>query len=185
MAIAEEEKPKPKVKKETKKKAKEIQVVKKQQKDATELRKKDALARLLKEQARKEKKFAKETVAPLSKKLAQRKMELAENNGGASGGGGLSEIRRNKYANALQRAIRRNYSLPEVYNLANAKLRTEIRMILNASGDLRKLEIAVSSGDASFDQLALKTIQNSVPLPRPPTFLAGKSFTFIFSPNTM
>ncbi|MEZ4741382.1 MAG: cell envelope integrity protein TolA [Bdellovibrionota bacterium] len=166
-------------------KDKELQVVKKKEQEALEVRKKDALARLLKEHARKEKKFAKETEAPLSEKLAQRKMELENKTLGVSGGGAISKHRLHKYLAKLERAIKRNYSLPQVYNLANAKLETRIRMVLNDSGNLQKLEIAESSGEASFDQLALKAVQNSVPLPKPPSELAGESFVFVFTPNTM
>jgi TonB family protein len=167
------------------KKAEDPDIVKKKNEEVTELKKQDALERLLKEQARKEEKFAEQTAAPLSKKLAQRKMDLENQRNGVSGGGGVSEIRLHKYLSSLSRVVKRNYALPQIYNLENANLEVRVAMMLNDNGDLRQLDIAQSSGDASFDQLVLKVIRDSVPLPRPPTELSGQTFVFVFSPRTM
>lgn len=189
MAVEEEEKPKdePKPAEEEKPKPKEDEpdIVQKKNDALTELKKQDALERLLKEQTRREEKFADDTSAPLSDKLAQRKMELEGQQAGLSGGGGIEEIRLNKYLMSLSRVVRRNYSLPQIYNLQNAELEVRVAMMLNESGELRELDIAKSSGDPSFDELVLKVIRDSVPLPRPPTELSGQKFIFIFSPRTM
>ena len=160
-------------------------IIKKKNDEATELQKKDALERLLKEQARKDEKFADETVAPLSKKLEQRKMDLENQRDGLAGGGGVTEIRMHKYLSTLSRVVKRNYALPQIYNLANANLEVRVAMRLNDEGELRQLDIEQSSGDGSFDELVLKVIRDSVPLPRPPAELSGQTFVFVFSPRTM
>jgi protein TonB len=188
MAVAEQEKEqvKPEPENDQKEKVDESpEVTKRQTEEATELKKKEALERLMKEQARKEEKFADRTEAPLNKKLAQRKMELENQRNGVSGGGGVSEIRLNKYLSALATVVRRNYALPEIYNLKDSTLEVRIAMMLTDSGELRKLDVAQSSGNESFDALALKVIRDSAPLPRPPVELAGQTFVFVFSPKTM
>jgi protein TonB len=188
MALAEEQPPvkvKPEETPVEEKKIVDQEIIKKKNDEATELKKKDALERLLKEQARKEEKFAEETTAPLSKKLAQRKMDLESSRNGLTGGGGISELRLHKYLSTLSRVVRRNYALPQIYNLENAKLEVRVAMMLNDIGDLRELSVAQSSGDPAFDQLVLKVIRDSVPLPPPPVELSGQTFVFVFSPRTM
>lgn len=178
----EEEQPKPL---EEKEKSNESEVAKNEvNKDAMKIKKKEALERLLKEAARKEEKFADQTSAPLSKKLAQRKEELESQDDGSSGGGGISGIRMNKYRKALYRAIKRNYSVPAAYNLQNAEIVAKISIVLNASGDVREIKVHESSGDEAYDYLALKAVKDSVPLPKPPKEQAGKMIIISFNPRT-
>lgn len=163
---------------EAKRKKKEEQLVK--------VKKKEALERLLKEQARKEKKFAAKTSAPLSKKLAQRKSELESNSAGISGGAsGLSQIKMKKYQASLFRAIKRNYSLPEVYNYAeNADITTKIAISISINGNLNSVKIIESSGDAVYDSLSKKAIVDADPLPKPPKEFINKRIIIAFSPKT-
>ena len=85
---------------------------------------------------------------------------------------------------ALRRAIKRNYSLPSAYNLQNAEIVAKISVILNSSGNIRKIKIHESSGDKAYDYLVLKAVKDSVPLPKPPKGQAGKKFIITFNPRT-
>lgn len=191
-AIAIDEKPKEKEKEEPKKEPekpknepKKDAMAAEERETAVKLKKREAFERLMKEAARKEEKFAEQTSAPLSKKLAQRKAELDDQEeGGFSGDGGLSGIRQKKYMRALRKAIKRNYSLPSAYNLQNAEIVAKVSLILNGNGDIREVKIYESSGDKVYDYLALKAVKDSVPLPKPPEGQAGKQIIIQFNPKT-
>jgi TolA protein len=148
-----------------------------------QIKKQEALERLLKEKARQEKKFASETASPLSPKLMERSKELENREGLASGGASGTGF--NQYKNQLRSAIRRHYYLPEAYNLKDADIEVSIKIMINGEGVLKTLDIYKSSGDPAFDQLALKAIQDATPFPKPPGDLAGKDVILNFSPRSI
>jgi TonB family protein len=53
--------------------------------------------------------------------------------------------------------------------------------VLNARGELVDVRLAKSSGNVAYDQAAIAALQNSVPLPQPPSEFVGQAITFNLS----
>lgn len=84
---------------------------------------------------------------------------------------GLSKIQHDSYVAQVERHIRQNWALPQW--LANKKLRAQIRVKIDSNGLVISKTVVRSSGNSSFDDVALETIEKSSPVPRPPDKLAG------------
>lgn len=83
---------------------------------------------------------------------------------------GLSRIQHDNYIGQVERHIRRNWALPQW--LANKKLRTQVRVKIDSSGNVLSKDVVRSSGNPSFDEVAVETIEKSSPVPVPPDKLA-------------
>jgi TonB family protein len=156
----------------------ELQRETKKNSAAAKLKKREALRRLLKERARKNKKFADQTTSPIAKRLQARKREL-EGKEFSLG----SEKKWNRFVKEVQISIRRFYSLPEVYRSKSSNLKTVISVKLDRRGQILDIKVSESSGDKSFDDIGISTIKKAAPLPAPPKDLVGKSFVLNFNPT--
>jgi TonB family protein len=156
----------------------ELEKKEKKRKAAARLKKKEALRRLLKERARRDKKFAEKTTSPIAKKLQARKREL-EGKEFSLG----SKKKLNKFKRQVQASVRRYYSLPEVYRVSAKPLKTAIRVKLDESGHIVDIAVSKSSGDEGFDAIGVNTMKKAAPLPPPPRELVGKPFILNFSPE--
>ena len=155
----------------------ELEKEEKKRKAAARLKKKEALRRLLKERAEKREKFADKTTSPIAKKLQARKRELE---GKEFSLGSQKKISR--FVREVQ-AVKRYYSLPEVYRVADKPLKTAIRVKLDESGQIVDIAVSKSSGDEGFDTIGVNTMKKASPLPPPPRELVGKPFILNFSPE--
>lgn len=79
---------------------------------------------------------------------------------------GISKLQHDNYLATLDQQIKRNWVLPQW--LAKKPLRAQVRIRLNDKGEVIRREIALSSGNSSYDDLALDTIDRSAPFPPPP-----------------
>ena len=134
-----------------------------------------SLDRLIKEVNREKEKKAKAPV--LTQALKERKQELEKGLllGNLSMGGNEAG-----YRGVVGALIRRNYVLPEVYELKNSHIQAVVELLISDDGGITKLTLRSSSQNALFDQLALKTVENSAPFPAPPRDQAGKVITITF-----
>jgi len=149
------------------------------------IKKEEALKRLAMERLRLEKKESDKLKAETKDAIARLKDQLGNDgkiNAGVGGGSGVSQ---NKFMGAVRMAISRHYALPEAYNLKNADIAVVLAVVLNDSGNVIKVDVDKTSGDVAFDELALKALRDSSPLPKPPPELVGKPFTITFSPKTI
>lgn len=144
------------------------------------LKKEDALKRLLNEQARQDKKFAKEKQAENQDALALAAAELAKKGVGLGQGAG-GEVH-SRYGQKLRKAVQPHYNIPEVYRMRASAYKVSITIQVAANGSLMGLEVEKSSGVMEFDESVLKAIRDAVPLPTPPPDLAGERITVNFSP---
>ncbi len=153
--------------------------------EANKLAMQEALKRLALEKLRDESKDKKDLKSPEKDMWTKVKEDLNGLNGsiGSSGGDG-SNGNSDQYRNQLRLAIRRNYHLPDAYNLKNAELQVVIAIEVNAKGDLINSKIEKASGDQVFDELALNALRNSAPLPEPPKEQLGQTIYLQFSPKT-
>jgi colicin import membrane protein len=79
---------------------------------------------------------------------------------------GLSKLQHDNYLALLDQQIKRNWSLPSW--LAKKPLRAQVRIHLDDKGKVIRREIALSSGNSSYDDQALEAIDRSAPFPPPP-----------------
>lgn len=69
------------------------------------------------------------------------------------------------YGQTLPGVVRPFWKLPEW--LMNKNLRCRIKIFISSSGQLLKLQLLESSGDAEFDSRAEKSIRDAAPFPKP------------------
>lgn len=138
----------------------------------TKLKKSEALERLVRERL-------KDKTKPNNRKLqADDNSELAQirdmiKNQGSTPGGIAGLDASNRYAGYLTGAIRKNYTVPPTFQLANANGRAVLAITIGASGELMQAEIVESSGDTVFDDSCVRAVNKSSPFKQPPEDLAG------------
>lgn len=95
---------------------------------------------------------------------------------------GLERIQHDSYVADITNRIRAHWAIPQW--LANRKLRARIRVRVDDKGNIVGKEVVQSSGDASFDEAALSTLEKASPMPKPPEkiqrFLAFQGFVVGF-----
>lgn len=79
---------------------------------------------------------------------------------------GLARAQHDQYVGSLERLVRGNWALPEW--LANKNLRAQVRIKVNAKGEVVDIKLIKPSGNPSFDENVMMTVQKSSPLPPPP-----------------
>lgn len=86
---------------------------------------------------------------------------------------GLNKVQEQTYLNRLDSHIKSNWALPQW--LANKNYRAQIRVQFDENGRIVARQVVKSSGNPTYDEMALATIDKSVPFPAPP-----EKFTAIF-----
>ncbi|RYZ82311.1 MAG: cell envelope integrity protein TolA [Proteobacteria bacterium] len=79
---------------------------------------------------------------------------------------GLNKLQHDNYLGDLDQQIKQNWFLPQW--LSKKPLRAQVRLKLDEKGQIISRDIALSSGNSSYDDLALDTIDKSAPFPPPP-----------------
>jgi len=149
------------------------------------LAKQEALKRMHLERLR-EKNKDKELKTTRDDALASIRDQLAMNDRlSAKRHAGVGDSAIKQYRSSLQQAVRRQYTLPEAYNMQNANLLVVISITVNERGDLMSSSIEQSSGDRVFDDLAFAAVRRAAPLPRPPPGQAGEVIFLQFSPRNL
>jgi len=84
---------------------------------------------------------------------------------------GLAKLQHDTYAADLDRHIKQNWTLPEW--LANRDYKAQALVYIDSRGNILGRKIVKSSGNPSYDEEVLNTIDRSAPFPAPPEkFLA-------------
>jgi len=79
---------------------------------------------------------------------------------------GLNKLQHDNYLATLDQQIKQHWFLPQW--LAKKSLRTQIRLKIDEKGQVLFREIVLSSGNSSYDELALDTIDKAAPFAPPP-----------------
>jgi colicin import membrane protein len=87
---------------------------------------------------------------------------------------GLTKLQHDNYMSDLDTHIKQNWSLPEW--LAKRDLKAQVRVLIDARGNILERKIVKSSGNPNYDEEALAAIDKSAPFPAPP-----EKFTAILS----
>lgn len=151
--------------------------------EANRIKKREALRRLALEKLRKQSN-SKQVQAQKENALAKLREELSLRRPKEQQGGDGAGFQIQKYRSMVQSAVRRNYALPEAYNLRNAQLAVVIAIVVNEKGDIISSKIERASGDSVFDELAFKAVKKSSPLPKPPVAQAGEWIHLKFTPKS-
>ena len=88
---------------------------------------------------------------------------------GDSQQGEINALLISAYSSRIRSHINRNWNIPQF--LADKNLRATIVIYINKLGQITRIELEKTSGDESFDQIVIETIQISSPLPEPPSEL--------------
>jgi TonB family protein len=137
------------------------------------LKKSEALERLVREKLKdQQKEETRELKAEDNSELAKIRNSLKEAGiSSSTSATGLAD--KNKYRGYLQGTIKRNYAMPTAYQLKSA-MSARIAIVINVRGELTKVEVDTSSGDATFDDYCILSVQKSSPFNPPPSQLAGE-----------
>ncbi len=79
---------------------------------------------------------------------------------------GLAKLQHDTYASDLDNHIKQNWSLPEW--LAKRDFKAQARVFIDSRGNILGRKIVKSSGNPSYDEEVLATIDRSAPFPAPP-----------------
>jgi colicin import membrane protein len=124
-------------------------------------KKRDALEQI-------EKQVAAQEIADANARREKVKQSLIKGNVLSAGTSltGLNKSQFNTYLDVVVSRVKSHWNLPEW--LQNSKLRAVVVVYLDESGNITKRTLVKPSGDQRFDDLALKAVDESTPLPRPP-----------------
>jgi colicin import membrane protein len=111
--------------------------------------------------------------AEVGAKSAKARPQVVKGNAVSEGNSltGLAQIEYDRYFDDIKVKIRDQFNLPQW--LAEAKLRAQVLVLIDARGFIIKKTIRTSSGNEVFDAKALEAVENSSPLPEPPARLRG------------
>ncbi|RZA17213.1 MAG: cell envelope integrity protein TolA [Proteobacteria bacterium] len=149
----------------------------------TKIKKSEALERLVRDQL-------KDKTKPNNRKLqAEDNTELAQirdlmkTQGSQVNTGGIAGLDpNNRYMGYLTGAIRKNYTVPPTFKLANANGRAVLSITIAATGELMQAEITESSGDSIFDDSCVRSVNKSSPFKTPPETIAGTTISIECKP---
>ncbi len=86
------------------------------------------------------------------------------------------------YQTVLRVAIKRNFILPDIYDLKNANIKVKLEIRIDARGNLLRMRVIKSSRNRIFDDLAMAAVRNTSPFPIPPSELVDKQIIVILTP---
>lgn len=84
---------------------------------------------------------------------------------------GLEKIQHDGYLAQLDKHIKQNWSLPQW--LSEKEYQAQVRVQIDKNGLLVGKKLLKSSGNPTYDEYALETIDRSIPFPRPPEKLTA------------
>lgn len=82
---------------------------------------------------------------------------------------GLDQIEFDRYFSDVEVALKKNWGIPGW--LEELKLRAQIRVMVDENGHIIRRDLITPSGNPTFDDVALSTVDKSSPLPPPPARL--------------
>ncbi|MFN7728652.1 MAG: energy transducer TonB [Bdellovibrio sp.] len=137
--------------------------------DKNKSKQKDAMAKL--KQMSAFEKIQQQELAEERKKLdalAAAKAKQIKGNQISSGSqlSGISRLQADNYIGNVERQIRANWVLPQY--LAKKNLKAQVRVRFDETGQVLSAQIVKSSGNPTFDEIVIDTVQKSSPVPPPP-----------------
>ncbi len=142
---------------------------------AVKLKKSEALERLVREKLKdQQKEDTRELKAQDNSELAKIRDSLKESGITSSSSTATGLADKNRYRAYLGGTIKRNWALPTTYQLKNSSASARLGIVINVRGELTKVDVETSSGDSTFDDYCIVSVQKSSPFNPPPNALAGE-----------
>jgi TonB family protein len=91
--------------------------------------------------------------------------------GGPAIGSAELDSKRNQYYSIVEAKIKKDWTVPEVFSKGKTNLETVVVFVIGKDGKIQKLWIEKKSGNALFDQMAMRTLKKAEPLPPIPNDL--------------
>lgn len=79
---------------------------------------------------------------------------------------GIAKLQNDSYVSDLDRHIKQNWTIPEW--LAKRDYKAQVRLYIDSRGNILDRKIVKSSGNPSYDEEVIATIDRSAPFPAPP-----------------
>jgi colicin import membrane protein len=114
-----------------------------------------------------EKEVSEENKKKALDKLKQIKGNVLSNGSELSG---VTRLQHDNYIAVVEHHVRQNWALPEW--LARKNLKAQVRVRFDENGNIISRDIFKSSGNPSFDEVVLNTVEKSSPVPAPPAKFA-------------
>jgi outer membrane biosynthesis protein TonB len=145
-----------------------------------ELTKKEAIKRLLKDKAKKDRKIKlkDKKIKNLAKKISSETKKLRQKLDYIK----IAGLSNSEGYNAVLRSwLQKYYTIPSSYNYSLAKYPAKLILILDKKGLITKLDLIKSSKYSLYDKLLLKLIKQAEPFPLPPKSNVGKKMILSFA----
>ena len=81
-----------------------------------------------------------------------------------------------KYQAMLRYKIMREWIIPATYADAVGRMNAKVEVMINMDGEVVSVQWASPSGNASFDQSAVRAVKKASPFPKPPDRLAWEAY---------
>ncbi len=81
-----------------------------------------------------------------------------------------------KYQAMLRYKIMREWIVPATYADAAGRMNAKVEVMINMDGEVVSVQWASASGNASFDQSAVRAVKKASPFPKPPDRLAWEAY---------
>ena len=91
--------------------------------------------------------------------------------GGGGGGGGGAGATLQVYAGIVEKLIKQNWRFPQFTNL---KLVCVVELQIDRDGRIQSVRLVSTSGRPDFDNSALRAVQDTENLPKPPSANLGR-----------
>lgn len=135
--------------------------------DKTKSKQKDALNKLKQMNAFEKLQQELENEKKLSAKTSAKNHQIKGNQ--ISSGSqltGLARLQADEYVGQVEKQIKQHWVLPQWMNKKDFSAQARVRF--DQAGSIISVQIVKSSGNASFDEIVIDTVQKSAPLPAPP-----------------
>jgi colicin import membrane protein len=97
---------------------------------------------------------------------------IGSGTGTGSGGGTPEQV----YGGMVEAKIKREWALPQNFSKGKSQLETIIVVIIERDGRVQKSWFEKKSGDALYDQMAMRAIKKAEPLPPVPRAITANTF---------
>lgn len=84
---------------------------------------------------------------------------------------GIDKINHESYLSDLDQHIKQYWALPEW--LATQELKAQVRVQIDRNGNLVAKKVIRSSGNPTYDDYVIETVERSIPFPKPPEKLSA------------
>ena len=91
---------------------------------------------------------------------------------------GIAKLDNDNYVSTVTEKVKQNWNLPRWLSTSN--LRAVVKVFIDASGNIIKKQLVLSSNNETFDERVMSAIESAAPYPPPPEDLASRLSVYGF-----